>query len=100
MPENFNHVFGHRLDYLIMIVFGSVAHTAWQIQKSRLNKTLFTFVDGVISLIIAMFSGTMFGMVTLAAGQGELAVIISVSIGSWLGITGLNFLASRFMRGQ
>ncbi|RKZ92896.1 MAG: hypothetical protein DRQ40_08205 [Gammaproteobacteria bacterium] len=100
MQEHIAHFVGHKADFIVMMVFGAVAHTAWQIKKAKLNKAVFTLIDGIISMIIAMFSGILFGLSAAASGQGELTVMVSVSVGSWLGITGLNYFANRFMQGK
>jgi len=101
VPEHqITHIVTHRIDFIIMILFGAVAHTAWQLKKAKLNKTVFTLLDGIISMIIAMFSGTLSGIATAAAGQSELYAMVAASIGAWLGVTGLNYFADRFTTGQ
>jgi len=76
-----------------LIVFGSTTHATVQLKNARDKGSKFSIYDFGIAMFIAGFSGTVFGLVGTALGLEGVSLYICVSVGSFLGLTGINKLA-------
>jgi hypothetical protein len=84
-----------RLTILMVVVFGAIVHATTQLQTSRANKLPFTISDFLILFIIACFAGMIFGILAMIAWPDKMLVIIFfTAIGAFLGMVGLNKIAS------
>jgi len=101
MPErHLQHLIGHNADLILLILFGSAARVAAYVKIARQTHKYYRLADYIVTLVICCFTGVIFGLVALAAGQPEISIMISSAIGSWLGIEGLNRIATILLKGK
>ncbi len=76
------------------IFFGAIVHATAQLKISRENKTEFSAVDFFILVIIASFSGAIFGLLASAVFQSLVWITLFSGMGAFLGIAWLNKLGN------
>ena len=77
-----------------IVVFGATAHTAAQAQRARDAKKGYSWIDIFTSMIIAAFSGMMFGLVSAYLFTEPVAIYMSSGAGAFLGLQGVNALTN------
>lgn len=100
MPDQINHFIGPNADILILIWLGASARAGTNYLSSKKRRLSYRIADYVITLVIGAFTAIIFGMLSYSAGQSEIAVGISIGLGSWLGIEGLNTIAKTILRSK
>lgn len=89
-----------------VIFFGAIANAASMISRARADGRKHTWVDALIGVTIAGFSGMMFGLasqlVTSAVDHqlsacNELALYLTSGAGAFLGLTGINKLSESIL---
>lgn len=79
-------------------IFWAIVNATSQLQISRNNKVIFTFLDFVILFIIASFSGLMFWLVSSLFSQSIIWISLFSGIGAFLGIVWLNKIANILLK--
>ena len=79
---------------LAMVIFGAIVHATAQLKLARDKSQPFTVTDFAILVPIAIFSGTMFGLLSTFFFSEITPIILFSSLGAFLGIAGLNRLAN------
>jgi hypothetical protein len=80
-----------------VIIFGAIVHATAQLKIARETNSEFEFMDFAILTVIASFSGLVFGLFSTFFFDSEVAVILASAIGAFLGMAGLNKIASIFL---
>ena len=95
MQEDLPHFIGHNYDLIILMWLGASAKAGSNYLSAKKRRVSYRIADYIVTLVIGAFTAALFGMISYGAGQSEIAVGISVGLGSWLGVEGLNTIASK-----
>lgn len=77
--------------HFVVMLCGAVVHATARLKVARdQNDTNFTWVDFVILLPIAMFSGFVFWLLARVYFDNEIAHFLAASVGSFMGLAGVN----------
>jgi len=88
-PETYKYILT-----MLAIVFGAIVHSTSQLKIARQKSTEYTMIDFSINFMISLFAGGTFGLLAVILGLDENTIILFSAIGSFLGLTGLNKLAT------
>lgn len=80
-----------------IIFFGVLAHATAQFKLHRDNGLEFTWIDFVVLLPLATFSGLIFGLVGSLVFSGLVPILICAGTGAFLGVAGMNSLANALL---
>lgn len=78
-------------------VFGAIVHATAQLKVHRDQKLEFSREDFLILMVIALFSGMVFGLSALLFTENTVLIILATAIGAFLGLAGLNRIANMFL---
>ena len=83
----------------LVIIFGAFVHATVQLKLARdTNDDSFTFLDWLILLPISAFSGWVFYLMASAFFQDDRLIGGAAGMGAFVGIRGLNFIATVGMK--
>jgi len=100
MPDQLKHFIGHNADIIILIWLGASARAGTNYLSAKKRRLSYRIADYVVTLIIGAFTAIIFGLLSYSAGQSEVTIGISIGLGSWLGIEGLNTIARTILKGK
>lgn len=87
----------NRVVVAAIVLFGAIVHATAQLKISREKQLTFDLLDFSILVIIAGFSGLIFGMIATALFENQMRVNIASGIGAFIGLSGLNKVANIFL---
>ena len=76
-----------------IIIFGAIVHATAQFKVARENDVKHSLLDYIINLVIAAFSGMMFGLLGSLHFDNLVVLLLASGAGAFLGIRGLNIMS-------
>ena len=98
VPEKYTPEFVSNAVAFAIMVFGSLVHATARLKVARDAKDEnFTWIDFVILLPIATFSGLVFWLLAKFYFDSEVIHFLAASIGSFMGLAGINKISDAFL---
>jgi len=97
IPPDMNPFWKHIFTTMV-VVFGAVVHATAKLKIARDNRDdRFNHVDFIVLFIVASFAGMVFSFLARFYFENEYIINFCASIGSFLGIAGVNAVGQAFL---